>query len=312
MECKMPKGVPNAGFRKTRRWREAHERYGFGGEPVHISPPRVEHREKMRDNVVHFMPHTSPESDEQIANRLNERFDIMETLVHSCIKGTSRALVISGPAGLGKSFTVENALHNWDASGKNYAIVKGYVRATGLIKKLYQYRNAGQVIVFDDADSIFFDDTSLNIIKAVCDTTEKRKVSWLSEGKLVDEDGATTIPRTFTFNGSVIFLTNYDFDEMINRGHKLTPHFQALMSRAHYVDLTLKSKRDYIVRIFQVAQRGMFRDMSERESDDVLQFILDNTDRLRELSLRMAIKIANIRKTTPNTWQKIAQVTCCR
>lgn len=296
----MPRGVPVAGFRKTRRY---FERQQMGVAPVHVS---------RHDNVVPFSYHTPTETDEEIAHRLNERFQIMETLTKSCIRGTTRALIVSGPPGLGKSFTIENALAEWDKTGDNYTIVKGYVRATGLIKKLFQYRHAGQVVVFDDADTVFFDDTSLSIIKAVCDTTEKRKVSWLSEGKLVDEDGATSIPRTFSFNGSVIFLTNYDFDGMIARGHKLTPHFQALMSRAHYVDLTMKTKRDYIVRILQVVQRGMLRDLTPMERDDTLKFIMDNSDNLRELSLRMAIKIANIRKTSPYDWQKIAKVTCCK
>ena len=135
--------------------------------------------------------------------------------------------------------------------------MKGYVRATGLVKLLYQYRNAGQVIVFDDADAIFFDDVSLNLLKAVCDTTETRRVSWLSEGSLVDEETAVRIPRNFEFKGTIIFISNYDFDAMIDRGHKLAPHLAALVSRAHYIDLAMKSRRDYLVRIRQVIEEGL-------------------------------------------------------
>lgn len=299
----MPKGVPVAGFRKTKRYMEraanGYVETGYKPNPYASS-----------NNIVQFSSPTL-ESDEQIATRLNERFSIMESLVECCVDGSARALIISGPPGLGKSFTVEKTLEKWDRKGVNHTIVKGYVRATGLIRKLYQYREAGQVVVFDDSDSVFFDDNSLNIIKAVCDTTEHREVSWLSEGKLYDEDSAVSIPRTFTFNGSVIFLTNYDFDDMISRGHKLAPHFQALMSRAHYVNLTLKSKRDYLVRIFQVVQSGMLDELSRAESEDVLDFIVSNSDKLRELSLRMAVKIANIRKSSKN-WRRIAMITCCK
>ena len=80
-------------------------------------------------------------------------------------------------------------LAKWDPTEENHIIIKGYVRALGLYKSLYNYRHAGKVLVFDDADTIFNDETALNILKAVCDTTERRTVSWLSEYKIVDEDG---------------------------------------------------------------------------------------------------------------------------
>lgn len=251
------------------------------------------------------------ETDDQIDARIAERFQILDLLTESCMVGNSRSLIISGPAGLGKSFTVEKTLAEWDPNGVNHVIVKGYVRATGLVKLLYQYRESGQVLVFDDADTIFFDDTSLNLLKAVCDTTEQRRVSWLSEGKLVDEETAEVIPRSFDFNGTVIFISNYDFDAMIDKGHKLAPHFNALISRSHYIDVGLKTRRDYLVRIRQVIRQGMLSDLSDNERNDVVEFIENNHHRLREMSLRMAIKIGNLRQMNEN-WEKLANVTCCK
>ncbi len=253
------------------------------------------------------------ETDEQIEARIAERFDILEMLADSCITGDSRALIVSGPAGLGKSYTVEKKLEEWDPSGNNYSITKGYVRATGLVKLLYAYREAGQVLVFDDADAIFFDDVSLNLLKAVCDTTERRVVSWLSEGKLLDEDTGELVPRSFVFEGSIIFISNYDFDSMIDRGHKLAPHLQAMVSRAHYLDLAMKNRRDYLVRIRQVVTQGLLSHLDIEEQADVLTFIEAHADSLRELSLRMALKVASIRKINYNNgnWEKIAKITCC-
>ena len=262
-----------------------------------------------RSNVVEFP--SVPESEDQIEARIAERFDILETLTSACVSGDARALVVSGPAGLGKSYTVEQKLAEWDPNGVNHIIVKGYVRATGLLKTLYQYREAGQVVVFDDADAIFFDDTSLNILKAVCDTTERRRVSWLSEARFVDEESGEIVPRSFDFDGTVIFISNYDFDAMIDKGHKLAPHLQAIISRSHYIDLAMKSRRDYLVRIRQVIMQGLLDHLSIDEKVDVMTFIEAYSESLRELSLRMALKIASIRKTTAN-WEKVAKVTCCR
>lgn len=292
----MPRGVPAAGFRRRR------------AADGHMTPKTAERLLNMHINHEPVVQ----ETDAEISARISERFEILDALTEACTVGNARALIVSGPAGLGKSYGVEQVLRQWDPNEINHTIIKGYVRATGLVKLLYQYREAGQVIVFDDADAIFFDDVSLNLLKAVCDTTERRRVSWLSEGALVDEESAERIPRSFDFDGTIIFITNYDFDAMIDRGHKLAPHLQALVSRSHYIDLAMKSRRDYLIRIRQVVQQGLLDNLTWHEKIDVTNFINKNHEKLRELSLRMAIKLGNIRKTNQGNWEKIARITCCK
>jgi len=286
----MPRGVPKSGFRAARTSRA----------------------EKLAAAAIKVSYNSVPqETDAQVSERIAERFDILDVLTEACTVGNARALIVSGPAGLGKSYTVERRLADWDPSALNHILVKGYVRATGLVKLLYQYREEGQVIVFDDADSIFFDDVSLNLLKAVCDTTERRTVSWLSEGSLIDEETAVRIPRSFQFDGTIIFISNYDFDAMIDKGHKLAPHLAALVSRAHYVDLAMKSRRDYLVRIRQVIDQGLLDHLNLGQRVEVKQFIEKNADSLRELSLRMAIKLGHLAAQGGN-WEKIARITCCK
>lgn len=286
----MPRGVPKSGFRAARRGSDAAER---------MAALKVSYAAEKR------------ETDAEIEQRIADRFEILDVLTEACVVGNSRALIVSGPAGLGKSYTVEKRLADWDPNELQHTIVKGYVRATGLVKLLYQYRHANNVLVFDDADAIFFDDVSLNLLKAVCDTTERRRVSWLSEGKLVDDDSAELIPRSFDFEGTIIFISNYDFDAMIDKGHKLAPHLQALVSRAHYIDLAMKSRRDYLVRIRQVIKQGLLSHLTEPQRADVIAFIEGNHDKLRELSLRMAIKLGSLRKQGGD-WEKLARITCCK
>lgn len=280
----MPRGIPNSGVRKPRASKVA------------------------ETSVIQF------ESDQEIDTRLRERFEILTELVNQAVSGDVRALIVSGPPGLGKSYTIEKALEASDPNELNHRIVRGYVKATGLYKLLWQYKEKGQVLVFDDADTIFFDDTSLNMLKAVCDSTEKRKVSYLAEGYLIDEETATRLPKHFEFNGTIIFLTNYDFDVMIDKGHKLAPHLQALVSRAHYVDLAMKTARDYLVRIKQVVSAGLLDNIGLDKSSqkEVMEFIDSNHDKLRELSLRIALKVAAIRKGGSSRWKATAKVTCCR
>jgi len=251
------------------------------------------------------------ETDAQIEARLADRFDILDVLTEGTIVGNSRALIVSGAPGVGKSFCVEKMLRRYDPSGETYTIVKGYTRPTGLVKLLYQYRHAGNIIVFDDADSVFQDDIGLNILKCVADTTDRRTVSWLSEGKLVDETTAEIIPRSFDFEGGIIFLSNLNFEYMIDKGSRIAPHLEAMMSRAFYLDLSMRSKRDSLIRIRQVIKAGMLSDLPPASRDDVVGFIEANFERMRELSLRSAVKLAALRKTSAQ-WSKIAKITMLR
>lgn len=251
------------------------------------------------------------ETDAAIEARLDERFQVLEDLSVAVTIGEVRGMIVSGPPGLGKSFTIEKVLAEYDPTESVYTIVKGYVRATAIIRLLYQYRHPGNVIVFDDADSVFFDDVSLNLLKAACDTTDRRLVSYMTENPMEDEDGGV-IPKSFVFEGCVIFITNLDFDREIDRGAKLAPHFSALISRSLYIDCGMKSRRDYMVRIRQVINQGMLADLTAAQRNDVIGFIEDNADSLRELSLRTAIKLAGIRKSNGERFEKIARVTLCR
>lgn len=304
----MPKGIAKNGQRRKRRTKAE----------MALSRNQINNSlktKKIEKLAMQPIESIKKENEFEINKRISDRFEILEILANATVMGDSRALIVSGPAGLGKSYTVEECLKKHDPNGINHTIIKGFVKATGLFKTLWQYRNKGQVIVFDDADSIFYDDVSLNMLKAVCDTNETRRVSYLSEGVFFDDESAEKIDKTFEFEGSIIFITNIDFDSMIDRGHKLAPHLSALISRSHYVDLAMKTKLDYIVRIKQVITQGLLDQFSlfSSEQKEVIDFIVDNSDSMRELSLRSALKIAALRKNTPgNKWYNLAKVTCCR
>ena len=230
-------------------------------------------------------------------------------------KGINRSLIVSGPAGLGKSFTVEAKLEELESKGHSVTYIKGYVRPLALYKLLYETRHAKSVLVFDDSDSVFYDDVSMNLLKGACDSTDRRVLHWLSKSiEKEEDDEGESIPEKFEFEGSIIFITNYDFDAMIASGNKLAPHFEALVSRSHYLDLAMKTKMDYIVRIKQVVRGGMLksRGFNAAEETMILEFIVNNMERLRELSLRMVVKISGLYKMDKKNWQKLASQTCMR
>ena len=285
----MPRGVAKSGVRMTKKRLAA----------------AMMHVEELTPVVI------KEETDAEIATRLDDSFSAMHTMALATVLGKNKSLIISGPAGVGKSHTVTQILDQMEDE-KVSTLVKGYVRPTGLYKLLYENRFKSSVIVFDDSDSVFMDDVCLNLLKAACDMTKSRRLSWLTETKMEDEDGER-LPRTFEFEGSIIFITNYDFDNLIDKGNKLAPHFQALISRSHYLDVGIKTKRDYVVRLKQVVGAGMLREqgLNQKQEDELMEFITESQDRLRELSLRMVMKVAGL-MNMGGDWKRLARATCMK
>ena len=244
-------------------------------------------------------------SDDEIRAKLDKRFSVLERVTHKCINGDISSLIVYGPAGVGKSFGVKAALDNADC---RYKFVSGYATKIGLIKTLYSYRHKGDVVVFDDCDSVLFDETSLSILKAICDTTDVRNVSYISDKPIYPEDETGVIPSTFAFEGTVIFITNTDFENVSKR---LEPHTKAMMSRSVYIDLAMRTRRDYLVRIHQVIDAGMLDKLglSVDEKDDIVEYINTNYERMKELSLRVVVKLAQLRKGDAQFWKEEADVT---
>jgi hypothetical protein len=256
------------------------------------------------------------ETDEQAMDRIRERFDILHEMTKACVSGDIRAMIVSGPPGVGKSFGVEQEIDKAtmfdQIAGKRLRaeVVKGAATPIGLYKTLYKYSDPNCVVVFDDCDSILLDDLALNLLKGALDTGKKRKISWLSESRALSNDG---IPDSFDFKGSAIFITNLKFDKM--RSQKLRDHLDALQSRCHYLDLTLDTMRDKILRIRQIANDGVLfanYDFEPAVQDEIIDFMNTNQNRLREMSLRMAIKIADLRKMSVLNWRRLAETTCMK
>jgi hypothetical protein len=256
----------------------------------------------------------SDETDAEIDRKIRDRFEVLETITNAALYGDINSLIVSGPAGLGKSYTVEDCLAKWDPDERNHTVIRGYVKATGLFKTLYQYRHKGQVIVFDDSDSLFMDDSTLAMLKAVCDSTDRRRVSYLAEYNMIDENTASLIPRQFQFDGTIVFISNLDFDAIAEKGGKLAPHLTAMISRSHYIDLAMKTRRDYLIRMKQVIKQGLLkkRGLTKRQENRVVSFIEDNQDHIREFSLRIAIKLGDLVKRDGRSFEKMARVTCCK
>jgi len=252
------------------------------------------------------------ETDDEIIERTRKRFDILEDMTQAVKEGTVRAMIVTGPPGVGKSFGVDKVLHKEDLFNlmgqrkPKYEVVKGAMSAIGLYCKLYEYADKGNVVVFDDCDSVLLDDLSLNILKAALDSSTKRMIHWNTDSSKLRNEG---VPGSFEFKAGAIFITNIKFDHV--KSKKLQDHLAALESRCHYIDLQMDTEREKVLRIKQIVKDGMLEsyEFKNGEQDEVINFIDDQKKKLRELSLRTVLKIADLRKSFPNNWKEMAEVT---
>ena len=289
-----------------------------GAFPVAIDEVRI----KIADTAdVEFLDSdaapvaTVTETDEEAMDRIATRFQILDEMSAACINSDIRAMIVSGPPGVGKSFGVEQQLEKASMFDKiagkklRYEVVKGAMTALGLYAQLYRYSDKKNVLVFDDCDSVFGDELALNILKAALDSGKRRRICWNSDSRLLRDEG---IPNSFDFKGSAIFITNLKFENV--RSKKLQDHLEALESRCHFVDLTIDTEQDKMLRIRQVnrdAPDGLFGDYNfqNNEGEQILDFMAANRVKLRELSIRTALKIADLVKMSPNKWEALAMNT---
>jgi hypothetical protein len=283
---------------------------GYKRIRINVLPSDVSY---IDDNVTTHVE----ETDEQIMNRIAERFSILDEMTKATIATDIKAMIVSGPPGVGKSYGVVKQLEKASmfdviaSVNPMYEVVKGAMTPIGLYATLYRHSAKGNVLVFDDCDVVLQDDLSLNLLKAALDSGKRRRVFWNADSHFLHREG---IPKYFDFEGAVIFITNLKFNNI--RSKKLQDHLEALQSRCHYLDLTLDTMRDKVLRVRQIASTGeLFKNygnLTTEQGMEIISFMESHKDDLREMSLRMALKIADLRIVNGNRWEFLAMNTCMK
>lgn len=276
--------------------------------------------DSVADNTLAFKAQPkATETDEQAMDRIANRFRVLDKMSAATINGDIRAMIVTGPPGVGKSHGIMQQLEKAtlfervkkDGKQARYEIVKGTISGIGLFAKLYKFSDPKCILVFDDCD-VWEDQDALNILKGALDSGKNRRISYNKDSRLLREEG---VPNAFDFKGSIIFITNVDFEG--RRSKKIQAHLDALQSRSHFIDLTIDTARDAMLRVRQVyrdADPGLFVDygFDKATEESILAFMWDNKDKMREISMRMALKIADLAKIDAEGWRDLASATCMK
>ena len=234
---------------------------------------------------------------------INKRFGFVEKLVNMVAASVQPSAVITGEGGLGKTYTVVKTLESAgykDISDlgefqvgsvlnmtKCFTTVKGYSTPKGLYRTLFENKNS--VIVFDDCDSVLKDPVALNLLKGALDSYGKRVISWNADMR--DDD----LPRSFNFEGRVIFISNLDQDKID----------QAIRSRSMMIDLSMTVDQK-IDRMEFIAKGDEFLPEYDAEAKaDAIGLIRELKDTAKEISLRTLISVTKIRASNDD-WKDLA------
>jgi hypothetical protein len=234
---------------------------------------------------------------------INTRFGFVEKLVNMVATGVQPSAIITGEGGLGKTYTVTKTLESngyIDISNlaefqagtilntrRCFTTVKGFSTAKGLYRTLFE--NNRSVIVFDDCDAVLKDPVALNLLKGALDSYGKRIISWNADMR--DDD----LPRSFNFEGRVIFISNMDQDRID----------QAIRSRSMMIDLSMTAEQK-IDRMEFIAKSDEFMpEFDVEEKTDALNLIRELANEAKEISLRTLISITKIRSSNKD-WRDLA------
>lgn len=178
-----------------------------------ITKQLAEARTSIRSNVS-AKPVADPDLEKAEANfqetmraTPEERFSDMKTYIYNVIAGIRPLALLCGAPGVGKTYRVMQAVKG---TGKqqdvDYKLMKGKCTPTALFMALHDFKNEGQLLIMDDCDSIFQDPNAINLIKAACDSSDERWVTWGIASQIpMDEETAAKCDDAVIMNGKYYY-----------------------------------------------------------------------------------------------------------
>ena len=222
---------------------------------------------------------------------VNDRFKYIEKFTKMVAGDISPSFLLTGIAGVGKTYSIMNVLRSMAfEEGMDYVVIKGHSSPMGLYKMLYHHRS--KIVIFDDCDSIWKDQISVNLLKAALDSYSKRIISWNSmAAEKMD------VEPEFEFTGSIIFISNVD-------SSRLDP---AVVNRTITANLTLTN--DEIMDRIEGIMPKLNPEIDMELKREVIEFMREKQDHFKGLSIRTFLQASKIRSAETECWKDMVLYT---
>jgi hypothetical protein len=225
---------------------------------------------------------------------IDKKFKLMLDMVGLAAEHAINGLIIDGAPGIGKSFSIADFLkENYIKNHPNPIVPtwsSGHITPLQTFNLLGEHNTVSDLLVFDDCDGVFQEQTSMNVLKAATEMRAKRVVSWNTAFR-----GAKF--ESYQFDSSIIIITNASCNSV---------HFKALTDRFHMVSMDV-TNMEKLAKIFSVATQNDYCDT--QTGFEIAYWLYQEKDNIDYMSIRTFVKIAQLAKHRPETWRDLAQMT---
>jgi len=257
-------------------------------------------------------------SNNPIVQDVIKRFMTVHAISSIYVTGNSaqKGLIISGDAGTGKSHYVQEAFVDTETTERvDYNKSRSFT-APAFYAKLWFNRNQGDVVVFDDCNLAGLTGNDfksvVDMLKGATEMTKgERIIGWerASQNNLFKEHN---IPSSFDFQGSIIWITNYNFDQLQK---KFGPHWEAIQSRFIQVPIYLNGQEKLMYTLYLLEEIDMLgKNCQTKEGgytqdiiDATCKYLRDNFKNITNVTPRVAAKIADTMEQFPETWEMLIE-----
>ena len=257
-------------------------------------------------------------SNNPIVEDVCKRFDTVYKISKIFLTGDSaqKGLIISGDAGTGKSHYVQKAFIDTDTVDRiDYNKSESFTAAAFYVQ-LYLNRKPGDVIVFDDCNiggltgADFKNITDM--IKGATEMTKgERIIGWnrASQNQLMKDHG---VPPSFDFQGSIIWITNYSFEQLAN---KFKAHWEAIQSRFISMPIRLNDQEKLMYTLHLIEEVDMLGKncqmieggYSKKVVAETCKYLRSNWKHMDNVTPRVAGKIADTMTMYPDSWEMLLE-----
>jgi hypothetical protein len=216
-----------------------------------------------------------------------QQHKVLKEFINSLVVGDNTCLIIKGDAGIGKSSTILETLHELGYENKKHFI---YLNNYSAPRSFYEfilkstYLQEPQLVILDDVEELLKQSKIVSILRSCLWAVDgKRICNWVSGSKV----------GHFEFRGKIVIILN-KFDESVGL-------LSALRDRSLYYNMEF-SQEEIKVLIVAKAHSKPYKALSEEERVEVAEYIINNV-RGQKLSLRDLPKTLDLRVGSPENWK---------
>lgn len=244
---------------------------------------------------------------EEKSLKISQNFRMLEATLDAMMAPNTpiKSVICVGKGGCGKTYTTDNKLQKAHNNCEiDYKKISGKITTMGLFMALYESRHSTSVLLLDDVD-VFQNETTLDLLKSVLDTSDVRTVSYITSSKVLADSG---VPQSFDYRGKIIFLSNKNLSLMSKQQNALSPHIDALLTRSIFIDLELFTNEEVMIHVENIMRSNNILakfNINKQGSNMILNWMLKNESKLRNPSLRMPVLMAGLYNSNPYDWEEM-------